>query len=141
MSEPKPKPFAISKWVVWEAYLRVKANQGPPVSTSESIAGVRGGPAGEPLQALESAVLGELFPAAGACGGDTEGSEAKASRTLGVPTVSDRIAQTVVKLYLEPEVEPLFHPDSYGYRPGRSALDAVATCRERCWQQRLGDRS
>ena len=46
-------------------------------------------------------------------------------RVLGVPTVADRIAQTVVRRYLEPEVEPMFHPDSYGYRPGRSALDAV----------------
>jgi RNA-directed DNA polymerase len=53
---------------------------------------------------------------------------------LTVPTVSDRIAQTVVKLYLEPEVEPLFHPDSYGYRPNKSALDAVAKTRERCWK-------
>ena len=52
-----------------------------------------------------------------------------------VPTVADRIAQTVVRSYLEPEVEPMFHPDSYGYRPGRSALDAVATCRKRCWKR------
>lgn len=52
-----------------------------------------------------------------------------------VPTVADRIAQTVVAMVLEPEVEPVFHPDSYGYRPGRSALDAVATCRQRCWEQ------
>ena len=50
------------------------------------------------------------------------------------PTVADRIAQTVAKLYLEPHVEPIFHPDSYGYRPGRSALDAVAACRQRCWR-------
>src|SRR5512144_687622 len=56
-------------------------------------------------------------------------------RTLGVPTVADRIAQTVVRLYLEPGVEPIFHPDSYGYRPGRSALDAVGRCRERCWRR------
>ena len=56
-------------------------------------------------------------------------------RTLGVPTVSDRVAQTVVKLYLEPVVEPVFHPDSYGYRPGRSALQAVGVCRERCWKR------
>src|SRR6266705_2141111 len=55
-------------------------------------------------------------------------------RVLGVPTVADRIAQTVVRLYLEPELEPLFHPDSYGYRPGRSALDAVGRCRQRCWK-------
>jgi RNA-directed DNA polymerase len=58
----------------------------------------------------------------------------KGVRVLGVPTVTDRIAQTVVRRYLEPGVEPSFHPDSYRYRPGRSALDAVAACRERCWR-------
>src|SRR6202021_1275283 len=55
-------------------------------------------------------------------------------RVLGVPAVADRIAQTVVAMYLEKLVEPVFHPDSYGYRPRRSALDAVARCRERCWR-------
>ena len=55
-------------------------------------------------------------------------------RSLGIPTVSDRVAQTVVKLYLEPVVEPSFHPDSYGYRPKKSALDAVGVARQRCWQ-------
>jgi len=57
-------------------------------------------------------------------------------RMLGVRTVADRIAQTAVAMMLEPVVEPLFHPDSYGYRPGRSALDAVATARGRCWRRR-----
>ncbi len=55
-------------------------------------------------------------------------------RPLGIPTVADRIAQTVVKQYLEPELEKHFHPDSYGYRPGKSALDAVSMARKRCWQ-------
>lgn len=54
--------------------------------------------------------------------------EGRGVRVLGVPTVADRIAQTVVKLYLEPDVEPKFHDDSYGYRPGRSALQAVGKC-------------
>jgi len=54
---------------------------------------------------------------------------------LGVPTVADRIAQTVVALQLEPRTESVFHEDSYGYRPGRSPLDAVAKCRERCWKK------
>ena len=58
-----------------------------------------------------------------------------ATRPLGIPTVSDRIAQMVVKLYFEPLVEPHFHPDSYGYRPGKSALDAVGVTRQRCWRQ------
>ena len=58
----------------------------------------------------------------------------KGVRVLGVPTVADRIAQTVAAMYLEPEVEPIFHPDSYGYRPRSPALDAVGACRERCWR-------
>ena len=56
-------------------------------------------------------------------------------RVLGVPTVADRIAQTVVAARLEAKAEKIFHPDSYGYRPGRSALDAVAACRRRCWKR------
>src|SRR6188472_4447076 len=56
------------------------------------------------------------------------------TRILGVPTVADRIAQTVAARRLEEKVEPIFHPDSYGYRPARSALDAVGRCRERCWR-------
>jgi group II intron reverse transcriptase/maturase len=55
-------------------------------------------------------------------------------RVLGVPTVADRIAQTVVARRLEAKVEPIFHPDSYGYRPARSPRDAVAACRKRCWK-------
>jgi retron-type reverse transcriptase len=53
---------------------------------------------------------------------------------LGIPTVADRIAQQVVRRYLEPMLEPVFHPDSYGYRPGRSAVDAIRVARQRCWR-------
>nr|WP_246083678.1 reverse transcriptase domain-containing protein [Nonomuraea diastatica] len=56
------------------------------------------------------------------------------TRVLGVPTVADRVAQTVAALALEPRTESIFHDGSYGYRPRRSALDAVATCRQRCWK-------
>jgi len=56
------------------------------------------------------------------------------TRPLGIPTVSDRVAQMVVKRLLEPELERVFHPDSYGYRPHKGALDAVAITRERCWR-------
>ena len=56
------------------------------------------------------------------------------TRTLGVPTVGDRVAQTVVAQFIEPKLEPLFHPDSYGYRPNKSALDAVGQVRQRCWE-------
>ena len=63
------------------------------------------------------------------------------TRPLGIPTVADRVAQMVVKMDLEPLVEPHFHPDSYGYRPGRSALDAVGDGAEALLAVRLGDRS
>src|SRR6266478_2398760 len=56
------------------------------------------------------------------------------TRRPGIPTVSDRIAQTVVKRIIEPILDPIFHPDSYGYRPGRSAKQAIAVTRKRCWQ-------
>jgi len=55
-------------------------------------------------------------------------------RPLGIPTVADRVAQMAAKIMLEPSVEPCFHPDSFGYRPGKSALDAVGKARERCWR-------
>ena len=56
------------------------------------------------------------------------------TRPLGIPTVADRIAQEVARRFLEPILEPVFHDDSYGYRPGKSAIDAVAKARERCWR-------
>ena len=132
MSEPKPKSFEISKWAVWEAYRRVKANKGG--------AGVDG----ESIQEFERDLHGNLYKLWNRLSSGTyfpppvraveipkrDGS----SRVLGVPTVADRIAQAVVRSYLEPEVEPVFHEDSYGYRPGRSAHDALGVCRKRCWR-------
>jgi RNA-directed DNA polymerase len=133
--EPKPdgKPFAISKRLVWEAWRRVKANDGAEGVDEESI------------QAFEANLRGNLYkvwnrmssgsytpPPVRAVQIPKKGG--RGVRTLGVPTVADRVAQTVTRLYLEPEVEPVFHPDSYGYRPGRSALDALGVCRKRCWK-------
>src|SRR5260221_7485018 len=63
-----------------------------------------------------------------------KGDSKTETRPLGIPTVADRIAQEVVKRCLEPMLEPIFHKDSYGYRPGRSAIDAVRTARQRCWR-------
>ena len=62
-------------------------------------------------------------------------------RTLGVPNMADRIAQTAAAMLLEEKLEPIFHPDSYGYRPGRSAHGALAVARQRCWEPGLGVRS
>ena len=137
MSESKPKaakPFEISKWVVWEAYEKVRANRGAAGVDGESIAEFEKNLKGNLFKLWNRMSSGTYFPPP-VRAVEIPKAGGKGVRGLGVPTVSDRIAQTVVRSYLEPEVEPLFHPDSYGYRPGRSALDAVATCRKRCWRK------
>lgn len=129
----KPKPFVISKEVVWEAYQRVKANKGAAGVDGESIAEFEQDLKGNLYKLWNRLSSGCYFPPPVRMV-EIPKRDGKGVRTLGVPTVADRIAQTVVKLYVEPVVEPLFHPDSYGYRPGRSALQAVGVCRERCWK-------
>jgi RNA-directed DNA polymerase len=133
VSEPKPKSFEISKWAVWEAYRRVKANEGAAGVDEQSITEFEGDLKGNLYKLWNRLSSGSYFPPPVRAVEipKRDGS----SRVLGVPTVADRIAQTVVAAYLEPGVEPHFHPDSYGYRPGRSALDAVGVCRERCWRE------
>lgn len=127
------KPFAISKRAVWEAYLRVKANQGAAGVDGESIAEFERNLKGNLYKLWNRLSSGSYHPPP-VRAVEIPKRGGSGVRTLGVPTVADRIAQTVVRLYLEPVVEPHFHPDSYGYRPGRSALDAVGACRERCWR-------
>jgi RNA-directed DNA polymerase len=128
------KPFDISKWVVWEAYRQVKANRGAAGVDEESIAEFEGDLKGNLYKLWNRMSSGTYFPPP-VLAVQIPKAGGNGVRVLGVPTVSDRIAQTVVRLYLEPEVEPMFHPDSYGYRPGRSALDAVEACRRRCWNR------
>ena len=130
----KPKPYAISKQVVWEAYLRVKSNQGAAGVDGESIEEFERDLKGNLYKLWNRMSSGSYFPPAVRMV-EIPKPGGRGVRVLGVPTVADRIAQTVVKMYMEPMVEPMFHPDSYGYRRGRSALDAVGRCRERCWRQ------
>ncbi len=132
MSEPKPKSFEISKMAVWEAYRRVKANKGGAGVDGESMAEFEQDLHGNLYKLWNRLSSGSYFPPPVRAVEipKRDGS----SRTLGVPTVADRIAQTVVRSYLEPDVEPVFHEDSYGYRPGRSAHQALRVCRERCWR-------
>jgi len=137
VSESRPKTaksFVISKWVVWQAYEKVKANQGAAGVDEESIAEFEANLQANLYKLWNRMSSGSYHPPP-VRAVEIPKAGGRGVRTLGVPTVSDRIAQTVVKLYLEPEVEPSFHPDSYGYRPGRSALDAVARCRERCFKK------
>jgi RNA-directed DNA polymerase len=126
------KPFSISKKTVWEAYERVKANRGAAGVDAESIEGFEKDLKNNLYKIWNRMSSGTYFPppVRTVAIPKNDGGE----RRLGIPTVADRIAQTVAKLYLEPLVEPSFHPDSYGYRPRKSALDAVGTTRQRCWR-------
>ena len=117
--------------MVWEAYQRVKANKGAAGVDGHGRA-VRAGPEKQSVPAVEPDLVRSYFPPPvkavaipKAWGG---------VRVLGIPTVDDRIAQTVVAMYLERQVEPIFHPDSYGYRPGAFGAGRGGGCRERCWR-------
>jgi RNA-directed DNA polymerase len=133
MSDMKStKPYCIAKRTVWDAYRQVKANRGAAGIDDETIAMFEQNLSKNLYKLWNRMSSGSYFPPPvkqveipKATGG---------MRKLGIPTVSDRIAQTVVKLLIEPKLEPVFHPDSYGYRPGRSAKQAIAVTRKRCWQ-------
>jgi RNA-directed DNA polymerase len=133
MPRPQEKSFAIPRLLVWEAWRQVKANKGAP------------GVDGQDLDEFEADLKGNLYKIWNRMSSGTyfpppvkavqiPKPHGGGVRMLGVPTIADRVAQTVVAMQLEPVVEPRFHPDSYGYRPGKSAHDALATCRQRCWK-------
>jgi len=126
------KPFKIPKREVWEAFKRVKANQGTAGVDGQSIAEFEADLRNNLYKLWNRLSSGSYFPPPvlrvdipKADGG---------TRPLGIPTVADRVAQEVARRYLEPILEPVFHTDSYGYRPGKSAIDAVGKARERCWR-------
>jgi len=126
------KPYTISKQVVWEAYQTVKANDGAAGVDGQSIEAFEKDLKNNLYKIWNRMSSGSYFPPPVRL---VEIPKANGGlRPLGIPTVADRVAQMVVKMHLEPMVEPLFHDDSYGYRPGKSALDAVATARQRCWR-------
>jgi group II intron reverse transcriptase/maturase len=128
------KPFDISKWEVWEAYRQVKANKGASGVDGCSIEDFEVDLKNNLFRVWNRMSSGSYFPPP-VKAVEIPKPHGSGTRTLGIPTVADRIAQTVVARRLEAKVEPIFHPDSYGYRPGRSALDAVAVCRRRCWRK------
>lgn len=126
------KPFDISKQEVWDAWVKVRGKKG-----SSGVDGVS-------IEAFEKDLKNNLYMVWNRMSSGTYfPPDVKAvpipksgggTRILAVPTVADRVAQTVVAGHLSERVEQMFHPDSFGYRPGKSALDAVASCRERCWR-------
>ena len=132
MDATKTKPFNIDKKLVYDAYKAVKANAG--------AAGVDG----QSLEMFDKDLMRNLYKIWNRM---SSGSyfpppvravpipkKTGGQRILGVPTVADRVAQMVVKKIVEREVEPIFLPDSYGYRPNKSAIDAIGVTRKRCWQ-------
>ena len=129
---PESKPFCISKWAVFSAWAKVRENRGAAGVDDVTIAGFEKRLKNNLYRIWNRMSSGSYFPppVRRVMIPKADGRE----RLLGIPTVGDRVAQMVVKWYLEPKVEPLFHPDSYGYRPKKSALDAVGKCRERCWR-------
>jgi group II intron reverse transcriptase/maturase len=128
---PEAKPYDIPKRLVWDAYQQVKANRGAAGVDGESLTAFEKDLAGNLYKVWNRMSSGSYFPPPVRLV-EIE-KEGGGIRPLGIPTVADRVAQTVAKRVLEPELEPLFHPDSYGYRPGKSALDAVGVARQRCW--------
>ena len=126
------KPFDISKTLVWEAYQKVKANGGAAGVDNESIQAFSEDLKDNLYKLWNRLSSGSYFPPP--VKGVSIPKKSGGERMLGVPTVADRIAQMVVKMMLEPSLEPVFHHDSYGYRPGRSAHDAIAVVRQRCWR-------
>jgi len=128
----KAKPFCIAKREVWEAYKRVKENQGAAGVDGQSIAEFEEDLSNNLYRLWNRMSSGSYLPPPVRRVDIPKGDGR--TRPLGIPTVSDRIAQMVVKRYLEPILEPVFHDDSYGYRPGRSAHHALTVARKRCWR-------
>ncbi len=124
------RSFSISKQVVWQAYKRVKANKGAEGVDEQTIEDFERNLKGNLYKIWNRMTSGSYYPPAVKAVAIPKKSGGM--RVLGVPSVSDRIAQTVVKLYIEPAMDKCFHPDSYGYRPGKSAIQAVAIIRRRC---------
>jgi RNA-directed DNA polymerase len=127
------KPFEITKRQVYEAYKRVKANRGAAGVDRQSLKEFDENLSGNLYKLWNRMASGSYHPSPVRRVEIPKGTGAV--RPLGIPTVSDRIAQMVVKEAIEPDIDRRFHPDSYGYRPGKSAHQAVEKAKERCWRR------
>ncbi len=128
----KEKPFSISQWTVLEAWKHVKANKGAAGVDEVSIEQFEQDWKNRLYKLWNRMSSGSYFPSPVL--GVEIPKKAGGRRLLGIPTVEDRVAQMTVRLAFEPLVEPKFHENSFGYRPKRSALDAVGLTRQRCWK-------
>lgn len=124
--------YSISKQVVSDAYKKVKANGGAPGADKVTMAEFEER-LEDNLYKIWNRMSSGSYMAPSVRMVEIPKSDGKIRR-LGIPTIADRVAQMVAKIYLEPQLEPHFHPDSYGYRPGKSAHDAIGMARKRCWR-------
>lgn len=129
----KAKSFVISKQAVWDSYLKVKRNQGAAGVDHQSIATFEEDLKNNLYRIWNRMSSGSYFPPP-VLRVEIPKGDGK-MRALGIPTVADRIAQMVVKNQLEPDLERVFHSDSYGYRPRKSARQAISQARQRCWKK------
>jgi len=134
VSEPElqGKSYDIPKRLVWDAWLKVRSNSGAAGADGVTIEQFEERLKDNLYKLWNRMSSGSYFPGPVRA---VEIPKKGGTRVLGIPNVVDRVAQTVAVLVLEPNVERVFHDDSYGYRPGRSPLDAVGACRERCWRK------
>ncbi|MCX4647997.1 MULTISPECIES: reverse transcriptase domain-containing protein [unclassified Streptomyces] len=130
----KTKPFEVSKWEIRDAWEEVRANKGAPGVDGQSVEDFEKDLRGNLYKVWNRMSSGSYFPPP-VRAVEIPKLHGSGTRMLGIPAVADRVAQTVVARHLMRRVDSVFHPDSYGYRPGRSALDAVEKCRERCWKR------
>jgi RNA-directed DNA polymerase len=133
MPKPKVKPFAIPKTMVWEAYRRVAGNKGAAGVDGRALDEFEADLRDNLYKIWNRMSSGSYFPPP-VKAVEIPKPHGGGVRTLGVPTIADRVARTVVAMYLGERAEPRFHRDSYGYRPNKSALEAVGVCRQRCWK-------
>ena len=127
----KAKPFVIDKHLVWNAWKQVKSRKGTAGADGKSLEEFEEKLEDNLYKIWNRLSSGSYFPPPVKIVEIPKPDGSK--RKLGIPTVGDRVAQTVVKQVLEPVLDPMFHPDSYGYRPDKSAHQALSTARKRCW--------
>ncbi len=132
MKVEQPKSFNITKRMVWDAFKRVKANKGAGGVDEQTIQEFEADLENNLYKLWNRMASGSYFPPV--VKAVPIPKKNGGTRILGIPTVGDRIAQMVGKQAVEPNIDPIFHTDSYGYRPGKSALQAVGKVRERCWR-------
>jgi RNA-directed DNA polymerase len=139
MSRPRlkvegEKSFEIDKHLIVGAWQRVYANRGAPGVDAVRVTDFAANDKNLLYKLWNRMSSGSYLPGP-VRAVEIPKDDGRGVRLLGVPNVADRVAQSAVSMLLEDRLEPIFHPDSYGYRPGRSALDAVAVARRRCWEQ------